>query len=114
MAGEDSNKDKDKNKDNETQVGTSSDLKLSFGDSLYLHPNDTSGTPIISVKLTRTENYKIWSVAMKFALWNHNKLGFIYGTFKRDLYMELVKQITLILVLLINGTLVILWLLLGS
>ncbi|GJR05694.1 ribonuclease H-like domain-containing protein [Tanacetum coccineum] len=27
-------------------VGSSSDLNLSFGDPLYLHPNDTSGTPI--------------------------------------------------------------------
>ncbi|GJZ01118.1 retrovirus-related pol polyprotein from transposon TNT 1-94 [Tanacetum coccineum] len=65
-------------------IGTSSDLNLSFGDSLYLHPNDTSGSPIVTVKLTSTENYKIWSIAMTFALINHNKLGFIDGTCKKD------------------------------
>ncbi|GKD86322.1 ribonuclease H-like domain-containing protein [Tanacetum coccineum] len=35
-------------------VGSSSDLNLSFGDPLYLHPNDTSGTPIATIKLTGT------------------------------------------------------------
>ncbi|GJV84716.1 ribonuclease H-like domain-containing protein [Tanacetum coccineum] len=57
---------------------------LSFGDSLYLHPNDTGGSPIVTIKLIGTENYKMWSIAMKFALRNHNKLGFIDGTCKRD------------------------------
>ena len=76
MAGDDIVKNSD--------VGSSSELKLTFGDSLYLHPNDTSGTLIVSVKLTRTENYKIWSIDMTFALRNTNKLGFIDGTCKRD------------------------------
>ena len=66
-------------------ISSSSDLKLAFGDSLYLHPNDTSGTPIVSVKLTGPENYKIWSIAMTFALRNHNKIGFIDGTCKKNL-----------------------------
>ncbi|GJY86978.1 ribonuclease H-like domain-containing protein [Tanacetum coccineum] len=64
-------------------IGTSSNLNLSFGDSLYLYPNDTGGPPIGTVKLTDTENYKIWSIAMTFALRNHNKLGFINGTCKK-------------------------------
>ncbi|GKA11555.1 putative transcription factor interactor and regulator CCHC(Zn) family protein, partial [Tanacetum coccineum] len=67
-----------------TVVGSSSDLNLFFGDSLYLHPNDTSGTPIITIKLTGTKNYKMWSIAMTFALRNKNKLGFIDGTCKKD------------------------------
>ncbi|GKA81848.1 putative LTR copia-type gag-polypeptide [Tanacetum coccineum] len=61
-----------------------SDLNLVFGDPLFLHPNDTSGNPIISFKLTGTENYNMWNYAMKFALRNKNKLGFIEGTCKRD------------------------------
>ncbi|GKB28278.1 putative RNA-directed DNA polymerase, partial [Tanacetum coccineum] len=65
--------------------GSSSGLNLSFGDPLYLHPNDTSGSPIVTVKLTGTENYKMWSIAMTFALKNHNKLGFIDGSCKRDI-----------------------------
>lgn len=65
-------------------AGSSSDMKFVFGDPLYLHPNDTSGTPIVSIKLSGTENYKVWSIAMQFALRNHNKLGFIDGTCVRD------------------------------
>ncbi|GJY63258.1 putative transcription factor interactor and regulator CCHC(Zn) family protein [Tanacetum coccineum] len=64
--------------------GSSSKFNLSFSDTLYLHPNDTGGSPIVTIKLTRTENYKMWSIAMTFALRNHNKLGFIDGSCKRD------------------------------
>ncbi|GJT38378.1 putative RNA-directed DNA polymerase [Tanacetum coccineum] len=65
-------------------IGSSTDLNLSFGDALYLHPNNTGGSPIVTIKLTGTENYKVWSIAMTFALRNHNKLGFIDGTCKKD------------------------------
>ncbi|GJS53917.1 ribonuclease H-like domain-containing protein [Tanacetum coccineum] len=45
--------DVNKNGDSSKKViGSSSDLNLSFGDPLYLHPNDTSGSPIVTVKLT--------------------------------------------------------------
>ncbi|GJV23351.1 ribonuclease H-like domain-containing protein [Tanacetum coccineum] len=73
-----------KTSDDTKIIGSSSDLSLSFDDSLYLHPNDTGGSPIVSIKLTGTKNYKMWSIDMKFALRNHNKLGFIDGTCKRD------------------------------
>ncbi|GJU77807.1 ribonuclease H-like domain-containing protein [Tanacetum coccineum] len=63
---------------------SSSDLNLTIGDPLYLHPNDTGGLPIMTIKLTRTNNYKVWSIAMTFALRNHNKIGFIDGTCKKD------------------------------
>ncbi|GJQ90578.1 ribonuclease H-like domain-containing protein [Tanacetum coccineum] len=78
---DDINKNGDSSKKN---VGSSSNLKFSFGNSLYLHPNDTGGSPIVTIKLTRTENYKMWSIAMTFALRNHNKLDFIDGSCKRD------------------------------
>ncbi|GJR49200.1 putative LTR copia-type gag-polypeptide [Tanacetum coccineum] len=78
MAGGDANKDKDKG------VSSSFDLNLTFGDPLYLHPNDTGGSPIVTIKLTGTGNYKVWSIAMTFALRNHNKIGFIDGTCKKD------------------------------
>ncbi|KAJ9546309.1 hypothetical protein OSB04_018852 [Centaurea solstitialis] len=54
--------------------------KLDFGDPLYLHPSDTSGTPILNFKLSGTENYKVWSCAMSLALETKNKLGFVDGT----------------------------------
>ncbi|GJV11534.1 ribonuclease H-like domain-containing protein [Tanacetum coccineum] len=78
MAGGDANKDKDKG------VSGSSDLNLTFSDPLYLHPNDIGGSPIVTIKLTGTENYKVWSITMTFALRNHNKIGFIDGTCKKD------------------------------
>ncbi|GKC25077.1 ribonuclease H-like domain-containing protein [Tanacetum coccineum] len=50
----------------------SSDSNLAFRDALYLHPNDTSGSPLIPMKLTGTKNYKMWSIAMKLAI-RYNK-----------------------------------------
>ncbi|GKB71875.1 hypothetical protein Tco_0933287 [Tanacetum coccineum] len=38
------------NKNGDKSIGTSSELNLSFADSLYLHPNDTSGSPIVTIK----------------------------------------------------------------
>nr|GEY97951.1 ribonuclease H-like domain-containing protein [Tanacetum cinerariifolium] len=32
-------------------IDCSSELNLSFGDTLYLHPNDTSGSPIVTIKI---------------------------------------------------------------
>ncbi|XP_071712521.1 uncharacterized protein [Rutidosis leptorrhynchoides] len=64
-------------------MGDTSDTlisKLDFGDSLYLHPSDISSTPLISIKLTGTENYRVWSCAMTLALETKNKIGFIYKT----------------------------------
>nr|XP_043629816.1 uncharacterized protein LOC122601110 [Erigeron canadensis] len=54
--------------------------KLNFGDELYLHASDTSGTPLINFKLKGTENYKVWVCAMELALETKNKIGFITGT----------------------------------
>ncbi|GJT18556.1 ribonuclease H-like domain-containing protein [Tanacetum coccineum] len=63
---------------------SSSDLNLTFGDPLYLHPNDTGGSPIVTIKLIGIENYKVRSIAMTFALRNHNKIGFIDGSCEKD------------------------------
>ncbi|GJS68898.1 ribonuclease H-like domain-containing protein [Tanacetum coccineum] len=63
---------------------SSSDLNLTFGDPLYLHPNDTGGSPIVTIKLIGIENYKAGSIAMTFALRNHNKIGFIDGSCEKD------------------------------
>ncbi|GKE09037.1 ribonuclease H-like domain-containing protein, partial [Tanacetum coccineum] len=81
-----SDDDDNSNKKGDKSIGSSSELNLSFGDSLYLHPNDTGGSPIVTIKLTSTENYKMWSITMTFALRNHNKLGFIDGSCKKDNY----------------------------
>ncbi|KAJ0599026.1 putative RNA-directed DNA polymerase [Helianthus annuus] len=53
--------------------------KLDIGDPLYLHPSDFIALTIVSVKLKGTENYSVWSSAMKLALEAKNKHGFIDG-----------------------------------
>ncbi|XP_071714003.1 uncharacterized protein [Rutidosis leptorrhynchoides] len=58
--------------------------KLDFGDPLYLHASDTTGTPLISVKLKGTENYQIWSRSILLALSTKNKIGFVDGTFVKN------------------------------
>ncbi|GKB91118.1 putative retrotransposon gag domain, retrotransposon copia-like protein [Tanacetum coccineum] len=65
-------------------VSGSSDLNFTFGDPLYLHPNDIGGSPIVTIKLTGTENYKVRNIVMTFALRNHNKIRFIDGTCEQD------------------------------
>ncbi|XP_071741389.1 uncharacterized protein [Rutidosis leptorrhynchoides] len=54
--------------------------KIDFGDPLYLHASDTTGTPIIPIKLKGTENYAIWSRSMRLALSTKNKVGFVDAT----------------------------------
>lgn len=51
---------------------------------LYLHPSDTTGLSLVSIQLTGTENYSIWSRGMLIALLAKNKLGFINGSCKKD------------------------------
>ncbi|KAF5768198.1 putative RNA-directed DNA polymerase [Helianthus annuus] len=53
--------------------------KLDIGDPLYLHPSDSSALTIVNIKLKGTENYSVWSSAMKLALEAKNKYGFIHG-----------------------------------
>lgn len=59
--------------------------KLDFGDPLYLHASDTTGTSLISYKLKETENYNVWSRAMLLALGTKNKIGFIDSTCEKSL-----------------------------
>ncbi|XP_071705240.1 uncharacterized protein [Rutidosis leptorrhynchoides] len=56
---------------------------LEFNDPLYLHPSDTTGATLITQKLKGTENYNVWSCAIKLALQTKNKVGFIDGSCPR-------------------------------
>ncbi|GJX03223.1 ribonuclease H-like domain-containing protein [Tanacetum coccineum] len=47
---------------------------------LFLQNNDNSSISLISVKLTGTDNYKMWFTARKIALTGRNKMGFVNGT----------------------------------
>ncbi|KAJ0890765.1 putative RNA-directed DNA polymerase [Helianthus annuus] len=70
----------------ETAPSTSQTLigKLDIGDPLYLHPSDSSSLTIVSIKLKGTENYAVWSSAMKLALEAKNKYGFIDGKVEKS------------------------------
>nr|GEY18018.1 hypothetical protein [Tanacetum cinerariifolium] len=57
----------------------SGNASTDMNDPLYLHFNDTNGTPLINIKLTGTENYKVWAAALKHCIHFKNKLGFING-----------------------------------
>ncbi|KAJ0949034.1 putative retrotransposon gag domain, retrotransposon Copia-like protein [Helianthus annuus] len=72
--------------DKDDNVGSSQTLisKLDIGNPLFLHPSDSSSLSIVNVKLKGTENYRVWSSAMKLALEAKNKFGFIDGKCKKD------------------------------
>ncbi|GJS33976.1 ribonuclease H-like domain-containing protein [Tanacetum coccineum] len=59
---------------------------LDLCNSLHLNSNDFSVSTIISVELTRIENYRVWATAMKLAIHTRNKTGFIDGTCKKNDY----------------------------
>nr|XP_043639337.1 uncharacterized protein LOC122610410 [Erigeron canadensis] len=65
---------------------------LDFGDPLYLHASDTSGVPLISLKLKGTEIYKIWACAMELALETKNKLCFINGSCEKPVDNEVLAK----------------------
>lgn len=61
---------------------------LDISSPLYLHANDISTSSIISVKLTGTDNYRVWSTAMKLVINTRNKTGFIDGTCIKATYVS--------------------------
>ncbi|GJU58883.1 ribonuclease H-like domain-containing protein [Tanacetum coccineum] len=73
---------------------SSSDLNLTFGDPLYLHPNDTGGSPILTFKLAGTDNYKDMCNSVVFT-WILNSLssdlyvGAIYAKTSFELWTDL-------------------------
>ncbi|XP_071725628.1 uncharacterized protein [Rutidosis leptorrhynchoides] len=67
--------------------------KLDFADPLYLHPSDISSTPLINIKLIRTENYRVWSCAMILALETKNKKGFIDNTVEKNTAGEVASEV---------------------
>ncbi|XP_059315623.1 uncharacterized protein LOC132066310 [Lycium ferocissimum] len=55
---------------------------------LYIHPSNTQGLVLTSLKLEGSENYSLWSKSMKLVLRGNNKLGFVLGTCKKSNYDE--------------------------
>ncbi|GJX92140.1 ribonuclease H-like domain-containing protein [Tanacetum coccineum] len=68
---------------------SSLDLNLTFGDPLYLHPNDTGGSPIVTIKLTGTDNYKDdtnHALANQWDMCNYVVFTWILNSLSSDLY----------------------------
>ncbi|GJT45876.1 ribonuclease H-like domain-containing protein [Tanacetum coccineum] len=59
---------------------------LDLDNPLHLQNSDFNSGIIIYVKLTGTENYRVWAAAMKLAINTRNKVGFIDGTCLKSAY----------------------------
>ncbi|KAG8482872.1 hypothetical protein CXB51_023953 [Gossypium anomalum] len=57
---------------------------VDFNHPLYLHPSDTPSTQLVSYQLLGTENFTVWSCAMRIALLAKNKLGFVDGSCSKE------------------------------
>ncbi|GJX66286.1 putative LTR copia-type gag-polypeptide [Tanacetum coccineum] len=74
--------DPNKKKEGEPSGSSSNNIVvIDVNDHLYLRLNGTNGTPLISLKLTETENYRVWAAALKHCIHSKNKLGFINGKY---------------------------------
>nr|GEU59373.1 ribonuclease H-like domain-containing protein [Tanacetum cinerariifolium] len=59
---------------------------LDAGNPLHIQSSDNSNFVIIPFKLLGTENYRIWSGAVKLALQARNKYGFVDGSCLKESY----------------------------
>ncbi|GJX74366.1 putative transcription factor interactor and regulator CCHC(Zn) family protein, partial [Tanacetum coccineum] len=59
---------------------------LDLGNPLHLQTSDFNSNTIISIKLTGTENYRVWDAAMKLVINTRNKTGFLDGTCLKSTY----------------------------
>ena len=67
--------------------------KLSHNHPLFLNNIDNSGVMLVSIQLSGSENFSVWSRAMRIAILGRNKLGFIDGSCKKEAYGENLKNL---------------------
>ncbi|XP_070025127.1 uncharacterized protein LOC142181791 [Nicotiana tabacum] len=60
--------------------------RVDYNHPLFLCPTDVSGIQIISFQLTGIENYSIWQISMRVALFGRNKLSLVDGTCKKEVF----------------------------
>ncbi|KAH0773869.1 hypothetical protein KY290_011006 [Solanum tuberosum] len=58
--------------------------KIDYNHPLFIGPSDTSGSVIIPIKLTGSDNYGIWSRSMRIALLGKKKFGFVTGACSKE------------------------------
>ncbi|GJX75550.1 ribonuclease H-like domain-containing protein [Tanacetum coccineum] len=66
-------------------------VSLDASNSLHLQTDDNNSGPLISLKLTGSENYRVWTNAMKIALQARNKMCFVDGTCTKAAYVTSVS-----------------------
>lgn len=59
-------------------------MDIDHNHPLFLHPNDTPGSSLISLQLIGFENYALWSRSMTLGLLGKSKLGFVNGRYTKD------------------------------
>ncbi|XP_075076421.1 uncharacterized protein LOC142163068 [Nicotiana tabacum] len=62
----------------------SSFLFIDHNHPLYLQQTDTPGSSLVSIQLTGSDNYALWSRAMRIGLLGKSKLGFVDGKFPKS------------------------------
>ena len=60
-------------------------VKIDQNDPLFIGNSDSSSAVLVPIKLVGSENYGIWSRAMRIALLGKRKYGFVTGTCTKDL-----------------------------
>ncbi|XP_075099219.1 uncharacterized protein LOC142176059 [Nicotiana tabacum] len=70
--------------DNSIAIGTSAGVIIDHHHPLYLQPCDTPCSSLISIQLTGSENYALWSISMKIGLIGKSKLGFVDSRCTKD------------------------------
>nr|XP_016510817.1 PREDICTED: uncharacterized protein LOC107828085 [Nicotiana tabacum] len=62
----------------------SSFLFIDHNHPLYLQPTDIPSSSLVSIQLTGSDNYALWSCAMRIGLLGKSKLGFVDGKFPKS------------------------------
>ncbi|XP_070050893.1 uncharacterized protein [Nicotiana tomentosiformis] len=60
---------------------------------IYLQPIDTPGSSLISLQLTGSENYAIWSRSIRIGLLDKSKLDFVDAFFTPEQYQQIVQML---------------------
>ena len=60
---------------------------IDYHHPLFLYPSDAPGSLSVGIMLSGSDNYTLWSRAMKIALLGRNKLGFIDGSVNRGQFI---------------------------
>uniref|UniRef100_A0A1S3X8U1 Retrotransposon Copia-like N-terminal domain-containing protein n=3 Tax=Nicotiana TaxID=4085 RepID=A0A1S3X8U1_TOBAC len=60
---------------------------------LFLQPSDIPGSSLISIQLTGSEKYAVWSRSMKIGLIGKSKLGFVDGRYTKDKFDQSLHEL---------------------